>query len=563
MKLALVPINVKVGDFEENLKKILTQIEIAVKQGASLVVFPELSLIGYPAQDLLLRPTFAKKCAEQLDALHEAVKKYPKLAVVVGTALELPQESSNPTRKLLVNCAVFLQGERKEIRIKTLIPFYDIFYESRYFESAIAFDNKYRSPILMDDGTRLGILICEDSWHNMKLHGQQIHTANPTKYLIEQGVDFCINISASPYNLKKRELRRETIALAAKEYKTSIFYVNHFGAQDEILFDGDAFACAANGNIVSAKEDFNGEILLLESALSEEKKSRKLTDQNMRDLHSALVCGIRDYAKKNNFQKFVLGVSGGIDSALVATLACDAVGPENVLGLVMPSKFSSVASIEDAELLAANLGMKLKNFPIKFLHSTFNLALKPFFEGKKEDITEENLQSRLRGVGIMAFSNKFNYLPLATGNKSEFAMGYTTLYGDMCGALAPIGDLYKTEIYALAHFLNQGKIRIPERTITKAPSAELRANQTDQDTLPPYELLDAILLELIEKELEPKEAKKSLEERFPKLSISEIEKIQKQIQISEYKRRQAPPILRVSLKAFGMGRLYPITAVVQ
>jgi NAD+ synthase (glutamine-hydrolysing) len=556
MKLALVPVNVRVGDFEGNLKIHRLAIEEAVKQGASFVVFPELSLLGYPPRDLLHRPDFPELALQQLDSLHEWLKeKYPKLAVVVGTCLRAEAKCISP--RGLINAAVFLAGEKREVRAKTLIPFYDVFFESRYFDSAETLPASYRAPVEWEK-EKIGLLICEDSWHVMELHGKKLHQQNPTEFLLKQGATLLVNLSASPFDRTKKAKRRETIASAAKASGVPIFYVNHYGAQDEILFDGDAFAFGKDGALLAGKEEASLEPLFLRLDASP-KAAKKIATAEMRDLRLILVAGIRDYAKKNGFNRFVLGLSGGIDSALVATLACEALGPERVIGLAMPSKFSSHHSIEDAEELARNLGLTLRHFPIKMPHSTFTMALKPFFEGLAEDVTEENLQSRLRGVAVMAFANKFKALALATGNKSEFAMGYSTLYGDMCGALAPIGDLYKTEVYELSRFLNEERPVIPERSLTKAPSAELKPNQTDQDSLPPYDLLDAALRLLVEEELSLSEALPALKKAFPKAEMALLERIQGALKLNEYKRKQAPPILRVSKKAFGPGRAYPLT----
>lgn len=554
MKLALVPVNVRVGDLANNQIHQALVAE-AVKNGASLVVFPELSLIGYPPQDLLHRADFVDRSLKQLDDFHSwLAAKHPNTAVIVGTALSVKSKAISP--RSVANCAVFLQGKRREVRAKTLIPFYNVFHESRYFDSAEFLEDSFRAPIEFE-GKKIGILICEDSWHEMELNGRKVHSINPTERWKKSKCDFLINISASPFNHKKRELRRSVIQKAAIENDLSIAYVNHFGAQDELLFDGDAFVCAPDG--ITDKAEASSEILYWKFS-STPKPQKRVEQGDLHDLNRMLVQGIRDYAKKNSFTRAVLGVSGGVDSALVAALAAEALGPQNIIGIAMPSKFSSSHSVEDAELLAQNIGITLKHMPIKMAHSTFQMTLKPFFEGLPEDITEENLQSRLRGVGVMAFSNKLKAMALATGNKSEFAMGYSTLYGDMCGALAPIGDLYKTEVYALSRYLNKIRPTIPERTISKAPSAELKPNQTDQDSLPPYDLLDAILYELIEEEAMVEQALLTVKKRFPKVDQEVVSRVFRSVQLSEFKRNQSPPILRVSKRAFGRGRVYPITS---
>lgn len=554
MKLALVPVNVKIGDFEGNLKLHRARVKEAVDHGATFLVFPELSLVGYFPKDLLHRPSWAAKAEAQLTDFHQWLQKeYPKAAVLVGTTLAVKATSTSP--RSLANCAVFLQGKTKEIRAKTLIPYYDVFHESRYFDSAADLAASYREPISVD-GKKIGVLVCEDSWDEMTLRERRVHTLDPTELLVKQGCELLVNLSASPYDRRKKERRRATIQAAAKAHGVPIAYVNHYGAQDDILFDGDCFVFSGEGE-ATGKEEAGAEIFYWSEGKS--KKATKLARAELRDLRQMLVAGIRDYARKNGFERAVLGLSGGIDSALVAVLAAEALGAKNVIGIAMPSKFSSTHSIDDAEALARNLGLVYRHLPIKMPHSTFQMALKPFFEGLPEDVTEENLQARIRGTAVMAFANKFKALALATGNKSEFAMGYSTLYGDMCGALAPIGDLFKGDVYELSRFLNEERAVIPESSLTKAPSAELRPNQTDQDSLPPYDLLDAALRLLMEQELDPPVALPILKKAFPKADLALLERIHRALGLNEYKRKQAPPILRVSGRAFGPGRPYPLT----
>ncbi len=556
MKIALAPVNVVLGDFEGNLKIHQARVKEAAKLGADLLAFPELSLPGYCPLDLLARPGWAARALEQLNIFHAWLQeRYPDLAVIVGATVPVEAESLTP--RGIANCAVFLQGKTREVRAKTLLPDYDVFHEMRYFDSASGLPDSFRAPISFG-GKKLGLLICEDSWEEMEILGKRIYRLDPTERLKSQGCDFLVNISASPFDRTKRERRRTAIAADAQRFSLPMAYVNHYGAHDDLLFDGDCFLMGADGQALAEKTESSADLLLFD--LEDPKPSRTMQDSTeLRALEEMLVLGIRDYCKKNGFSKAVLGISGGIDSALVACLAARALGPENVIGLIMPSKFSSVHSIEDAEALAANLGIVRHHFPIKMPHSTFALALKPFFSGLPDDTTEENLQSRLRGTTVMAFANKHRALALATGNKSEFAMGYSTLYGDMCGALAPIGDLFKTEVYELARFINHGRSLIPESSITKAPSAELRPNQTDQDTLPPYDLLDCALKLLLEQELEPQQALAEVRKSFPDVEEGLCERLQKSIRQNEFKRRQAPPILKVSLRAFGPGRVYPIT----
>jgi len=554
LKIALAPVNVVLGDWEGNLKIHQARVKEASLRGAELLAFPELSLVGYSPLDLMSRPSWAVKSAQQLDSFHSWLQKnYPKLAVIVGTTVAV--EANSLTPRGLANCAVFLHGEVREIRAKTLLPDYDVFHEARYFDSAANLPESFRAPITFGNST-LGILICEDSWEEMEIRGKRIYRLNPTEHLKNQGCDLLINISASPFDRTKRERRRAAIALDSRQFQISMAYVNHFGGQDDLVFDGDCFLMGPDGQPLAQKLDPDNEILF---ASTEAKPKIETRPHELRSLERMLVTAIRDYCAKNGFQQIVLGISGGMDSALVAVLACEAVGAKNVTGLIMPSKFSSVHSIEDAEQLARNAGFAFRHFPIKMPHSTFTMALKPFFEGLPEDTTEENLQSRLRGVAVMAFANKFKALGLATGNRSEFAMGYATLYGDMCGALAPIGDLFKTEGYELATYLNSVRPWIPERTFTKPPSAELRPNQTDQDSLPPYDLLDACLRLLLEQELEPEDALPLLKSQFAEADLALVKKVQRSVRVSEYKRKQAPPIVKVSMRAFGPGRVYPLT----
>jgi NAD+ synthase (glutamine-hydrolysing) len=548
MKFALIPIDPIIGDFEGNLEIHKRKIDEAAGSGAEICAFPELSLVGYHPKDLLRRRNWNVRAEEQLNALHTWLQKqYPNLAVIVGTTHVVENKSSISPRGLL-NVGIFLCGKQKEIRGKTLIPYYDVFFENRYFDSALEAPEEYRAPILWKK-KKIGIVICEDSWSESLHNGKKIHQCDPTSALVESGAEWIFNLSASPYSKTKKAERRKTLLESSKKHAARIFYVNQYGSQDEILFDGDAFV-VDSGKIESQRNSISEKIYYGH----DESKVTALAE-----LARMIEEGIRGYARKNGFDRIVLGLSGGIDSALVATLAVNALGAERVIGVSMPSKFSSVHSVEDAEALARNLGISLKHVPIKMFHSTVAMALKPFFQGKPEDTTEENVQSRLRGIVVMAFANKFQALALATGNKSEFAMGYSTLYGDMCGALAPIGDLYKEEVYALARFLNSEKEVIPENTFIKPPSAELRPNQTDQDTLPPYDLLDSVLKLLIEEEKNPEQIETELKKKFPKIDLQLIKKVQNSLEINEYKRKQAPPILRLSERAFGSGRPIPLT----
>lgn len=551
MKVSLVPLRSVVGDLEGNCQKILKHVETESAKGSDLVVFPELSLLGYPPQDLLLKPIFRKAATAALDRLESELKKrsLQKTGVLLGALRE--EEAGG-----LKNSAVLLFEGKREWRDKTLIPAYDVFNESRYFAPG-----KNAGPLSFK-GKKLGILICEDSWDAIQIQERTQYTQSPTQDLAKAGAELLINISASPYEKEKIEARLKVLSQGARQANLRLLYVNQLGANDELIFSGETYAFAADGQLTHKQDLFTDTPLAidLDAKRTQAIGTELSQSEKMESLRQDLVWGIRDYADKNNFKKIVLGISGGIDSALVAALAAEAVGPQNVIGLSMPSKFSSGHSIEDAEALAKNLGIVYRNFPIKFIQSTLQMALKPYFQGMADDVTEENLQSRLRGLTVMAFSNKLRAMALATGNKSEFAVGYATLYGDTCGALAPLGDLYKTEVYELARFINKFQEVIPANSLKKAPSAELRPNQTDQDSLPPYDLLDRILYQLIELEKPPLEAMEAISKDDKRATKALLEEIARKLEAAEFKRHQVPPILKISPKAFGIGRRYPITA---
>ncbi len=538
MKFALCQINPTVGALEGNAKKILDFAEKAKKKGANLAIFPEMSLCGYPPRDLLDTPEFVEKNM----ALVEKIQKTAPLPLIFGFA----DTNKKPTGKALHNAAAFIDDTGKiHKHHKSLLPTYDVFDEARHFE--VAHEIKTSSF----QGKKLAIVICEDSWNDESFWGKRIYHTDPMQILAKENPNIFINISASPFSTKWRKLRIEMIQQAAKKYKTPFIYVNQVGSNDDLIFDGGSFAIDKNGKLVCEAKTFEEDLVIfdLEKEMGEK---HKVHEDGLESIYEALLLGIRDYVQKCGFKKVLLGLSGGIDSSIVATLACDALGPKNVLGILMPSQFSSQGSLDDAIDLAKNLKMNHKIIPIKSIYLSYIDSLREAFKGTKFDITEENLQARIRGNLLMAFSNKFGYLVVNTGNKSELAVGYCTLYGDMSGGLSVLGDVPKTLVYELCHWRNKKSKVIPKNALTKPPSAELRPNQTDQDSLPPYPILDGILKAYIEDHLPiPQIIKLGYDEKIVKKMIHLVD-------LNEYKRRQAAVTLRITSKAFGIGRRLPI-----
>ena len=538
MKIALGQINVIIGDFEGNSAKIIEVISKAKNQGADLVVFPELSVCGYPPQDFLEFEHFIQSGWESI--LHIA-QHCQGIAAIVGAPIPNP----NLAGKNLFNAALLLsEGEIIAQAHKALLPNYDVFDEYRYFEPATSF------TCLTFKNKKIALSICEDIWD---IDDDPLYTLSPMKELLKENPDFAINISASPFSYSQSEKRRNVISYWAKKGNIPLFYVNYWGAQTELIFDGNSMVANAQGEIIAKAQGFGEDLLIVDTdnlpapiPLAEEDKSEKI--------YSALICGIKDYFNKMGFTKALIGLSGGIDSALTAALACEALGSENVTGILMPSAFSSDHSVSDAEQLAQNLKMSYHTLPIESLFKQFEATLNPIFKDLPFDTTEENLQSRIRGTLLMAYSNKFNHILLNTSNKSEAAVGYGTLYGDMNGGLAVLGDVYKTEVYALAQYINRNKEIIPNNSIIKAPSAELRPGQKDSDSLPDYAILDPILFHYIEEKMSPDEIiGKGYDHQL-------IHRILRLVNKVEFKRKQTPPILRISDKAFGPGRRLPIVA---
>jgi NAD+ synthase (glutamine-hydrolysing) len=544
MKVALGQINTTIGDFPGNIQKILDSYCRASTAGASLVLFPELAITGYPPRDLLLKPKFVE---DNLKALETLAAQVHGAGMLVGYVDRNKTGVGRPLR----NSAAWIEGGKVIHRVhKTLLPTYDVFDEDRYFEPGDA-----TKPIRIGDQS-VGVTICEDIWNDQDFWPSRAYRRDPVRELSDQGVELILNISASPWHLGKEEVRRRMLETIAKNDKVAIAYCNMVGGNDELIFDGNSFIFSKGKQVAQGKA-FEEDLVLFDFSKSAEFKSVSVAPYE--SLFKALVLGLRDYVRKCGFKSVVLGLSGGIDSALTACIAVAALGRENVLGVAMPSQYSSEGSITDARDLAKNLGIRFEMIPIQSQVDAFRTALSPAFEGFKEDVTEENLQSRIRGVTLMALSNKFGSLLITTGNKSELATGYCTLYGDMCGGLAVISDLSKMQVYELSRWINANPAAtglkpevIPSDSITKPPSAELRPNQTDQDSLPPYEVLDDILTAYIERH-------ESAADLISKGRDSELVKsLTRKIDLNEYKRRQAAPGLKVTSKAFGIGRRVPI-----
>ncbi|MEJ2594008.1 MAG: NAD+ synthase [bacterium] len=542
MNIALAQINYHIGNFRDNTGKIIAHIEKAKAAGADLVVFAELAISGYPPRDFLEFKDFVSMCEQSVEEIASHCKD---IAAILGTPVFNPHKKGKP----LYNAAAFLyNGEVKQYRYKTLLPNYDIFDEYRYFEP-----NKVFEVIEFKD-TRFALTICEDLWN---VQDNPLYTINPMDELMDQKPEFIINIAASPFNYHQIDIRTEILQRNARKYNLPLLYVNHVGAQTELLFDGGSMIMDKNGDILDEMEYFDEDfqVYQLEDIL-EGKTGRGRTNTRSETgmIHDALVMGIRNYFRKLGFSKAILGSSGGIDSAVTAVLAAYALGPENVMNIMMPSRFSTDHSLKDAIDLAQNLGMPYEVINIEKGFKAFEETLKPIFKELPFDITEENLQARSRGVILMALSNKFGYILLNTSNKSEAAVGYGTLYGDMNGGLSVLGDVYKTQVFKLARYINRDQEVIPENIITKPPSAELRHGQLDADSLPDYNDLDEILYQYIELRQGPAEIiAMGFDENLVKRTL-------KLVNTNEYKRYQTPPILRVSSKAFGMGRRMPIVA---
>jgi len=542
MKIALAQINVIIGDFEHTYQKMANYIRRAENEGADLIVFPELSITGYPPRDFLEFKDFVRQANETLERLKPLSRQ---LGILVG----LPTVNPRIEGKDLYNSAVLLYEGREIFRQhKTLLPTYDIFDEARYFEEATSWQT------VDFKGHRLAVTICEDLW-NLG-NENPLYTINPMEKLAPQHPDIIINLSASPFDYEHAQERIRVLRANVKAYGLPVVYVNYAGAQTDLVFDGGSLVIDRDGKIRIEMPFFTEGLAFFDTAdlarpVIEDAERPK---EKIPLIHDALITGIRDYFGKIGFRSAILGLSGGIDSAVTAALAVEALGAENVTGLLMPSPYSSGHSVRDAEALARNLQMPHYLLPIDGPFEKVLEVLQPYFEGKAFDVTEENIQPRLRMIYLMAFSNKFGHVLLNTSNKSELAVGYGTLYGDLAGGLSVLGDVYKTEVYELAAYINRKREIIPQNILTKPPSAELRPGQKDTDTLPPYEVLDPILYHYIEKRLGPAEI---IDLGFDE---SVVRRVLRMVNKNEFKRYQLAPVIRVSPKAFGMGRRMPIVA---
>jgi len=546
VKIALAQIDPTVGDFTGNLEKIVDASRRAAAQGARLTVFSELAICGYPPADFLEKPSFLARCRSAVDELAAATRELPT-AVLAGVALQAGSESGKPA----VNAAVLLdQGLQLLEQHKRLLPFYDVFDEQRYFERA------QKQQVVELDGIRLAITICEDAWNDKNFWPRRLYSIDPMEELMRQHPALHINLSSSPFWHTKRAIRRQMLAAIARRDGIPVLMSNQVGGNDSLIFDGSSLALNARGEVIAQAASFQEDLVVLDPF--DAPPIPVPAEDDTEAAYRALVLGTRDYVRKCGFSKVLVGLSGGIDSALVAAIARDAVGAGNVIGVGMPSPYSSAGSIDDSRQLAQNLGIRFETIAISELFGEYSRALEPMFKGTKPDTTEENIQSRIRGALLMALSNKFSALVLTTGNKSEMAVGYCTLYGDMVGALAVFGDLVKTRVYAVSRWLNRDHEVIPAAILEKPPSAELRPDQKDTDSLPPYEVLDPILEAYVERYETPEQI--AAANGFAQPLVQQVVRL---VERSEYKRQQAAPVLKVTPKSFGTGRRFPIAVKVE
>ncbi|MBD2344711.1 NAD+ synthase [Anabaena subtropica] len=550
MKIAIAQINPIIGDLSGNAQKILEMAQQAVKKGARLLLTPELSLCGYPPRDLLLNPSFL---AAMTINLQQLARDLPvNLAVLVGTVTPNYQAHITGEKSLFNSIALLENGEIKQFFHKRLLPTYDVFDEHRYFAAG------QEANYFTLDNINVGVTICEDLWNDEEFWGKRSYVANPIADLAILGVDLIVNLSASPYSLGKQGCREAMLKHSAVRFQQPVIYTNQVGGNDDLIFDGRSFALNRQGEVMCRTKGFESDLITVE--FDEAQRDLQLSsvalayESEDEEIWHALVLGVRDYAQKCRFSQVVLGLSGGIDSALVATIATEALGKENVFGVLMPSPYSSEHSISDALALAGNLGIKTQILPIGELMQSFDNSLLELFAGTEFGLAEENIQSRIRGNLLMAIANKFGYLLLSTGNKSEMAVGYCTLYGDMNGGLAVIADVPKTRVYSLCRWLNRSQEIIPQNVLTKPPSAELKPGQVDQDSLPPYEILDDILQRLIHNHQSVGEIVAAGHDSVV------VDRVIQMVARAEFKRRQAPPGLKITDRAFGTGWRMPIAS---
>jgi NAD+ synthase (glutamine-hydrolysing) len=557
MKIAITQLNPIIGDLENNAQNIYKSAKIAVEKNARLLLTPELSLCGYPPKDLLLNSSFTQNLWKELQQLAE--KLPPQLAVLIGTITENSQSNIKGEKPLFNSIALLENGEIKHIFYKRLLPTYDVFDEARYFEPG---KQKNWFQLSSNDGesepVKIGVTVCEDLWNDEEFWGKRNYENNPIQDLVKDGVDLVVNLSASPYSIGKQKVREAMLKHSTERYNIPIIYTNQVGGNDDLIFDGNSFAIDKKGNVVLRFQGFQTAIKIVEynQSIKDLKSSyiADLLETEEEEIWSALVLGLKDYAQKCGFSKAILGLSGGIDSSLVAAIAAEALGAENILGILMPSPYSSSHSISDAEALVNNLGINSYTLPISDVMKAYDLLLEPLFTGTEFGVAEENLQSRIRGNLLMAIANKFGHLLLSTGNKSEMAVGYCTLYGDMNGGLAVISDVPKTRVFALCRWLNRNQELIPHNVLIKPPSAELKPDQMDQDSLPSYDILDDILDRLIHRHQSLKQIQAA------GFDYDVICKVVKLVTRAEFKRKQAPPGLKVTDRAFGTGWRMPIAS---
>jgi NAD+ synthase (glutamine-hydrolysing) len=539
MKIALAQFNPTVGDFDGNAARILELAREALSRGADLAVFSELCLCGYPPQDLTERPAFIERNHTELLKLAKSIS----LPSVVGYVGKAQDDTGKPVAN---SAALIASGKILFEQRKMLLPTYDVFDETRYFQPA------HTQHVFLLDLEMLGITICEDCWNDKSFWPQRLYDRDPVAELVGKGSTILLNLSSSPYTIDKRGLRHDMLRAIAIEHKIPVVYVNQVGGNDSLIFDGSSVAFLPDGRVGALAKSFEEDLVLFDT-LTGTGDIRPQSDDELGAAFRALVVGTRDYVRKCGFRQVVIGLSGGIDSALVAAIAVEALGIQNVLGVGMPSPYSSDGSLHDARRLADNLGIKFLVLPIDHTFASYLQTLAPAFAGLPEGVTEENIQARIRGNLLMALSNKFGSLVLSTGNKSEMAVGYCTLYGDMAGGLAVISDVPKSMVYELAKFANRERELIPEETFVKPPSAELRPNQTDLDTLPPYDVLDRILKAYIEDLRSPEEIAD-----LSSIPLTLVRSVARLVDQNEYKRKQAPPGLKVTSKAFSVGRRFPL-----